>query len=46
VSALKSAVSSGTIFVKFDIGNFYEKMPKNPNFVKTEQKYQATDMTI
>jgi hypothetical protein len=45
VSALISAAPTGTNFVKFDIANFYENMPKNPNFVKIGQKYQATDMT-
>lgn len=46
VSPLISAAPTGTIFVKFDICNFYEMMPeKNPNFIKICQKYQATDMT-
>jgi len=44
VSALISVAPNGTIFVKFVIGNFYENMPKNQNFVKIGQKYQTNDM--
>jgi hypothetical protein len=31
---ISAAASTGRIFVKFDIGDFYENLLRNPNLVK------------